>query len=684
MTERIIKHKKSIVITFMVLTIVSVVVQFGVPVNHDMVDYLPDDAPSMKSMDVMDKEFDDDVANTRVMIKDVSIQEALAYKEKLEAIDGVSGVMWLDDVIDIKTPIEMADTDTVTSYYKDGDALFSFEIEDGKEVEATDAVYDLIGKSNAMSGDAPDTALSQKMTGEEAMNAALILIPIVILILLLSTTSWMEPIFFLTAIGVSVLINMGTNIFIGEISFVTQAVAPILQLAVSLDYAIFLLHSFTDYRQTAKTPEEAMKLAMKRSFPAVAASASTTVFGFMALMFMKFGLGADLGLNLLKGIILSFISVMIFLPALTLILYKWIDKTQHRPFLPSKYNIGKYIMKLRIPVLLIVAILIVPAFLAQSHTNFLYGTGEHPHDTRAGQDAKKIEDVFGKFTPMVLLVPKGDLAREEEMVQDLDELDDVKSTVSYVNTVGAGIPPEYLDESETEPFFSKHFSRITLNTTTDTEGDEAFALVDKVKEIAADYYGDKYHALGESVTLYDMKDIVEKDNTLVNLLTVITIAIVLLITFRSISFPVILLLTIETSVWINLSFPYFSDSPLVFIGYLIISTVQLAATVDYGILFTENYTLLRKKMSAIDAVKKTINEKIFSIGVSASILSSVGFILWATSSDPIVSSIGLLLGRGALLAFLLVVLLLPALLLVFDRVIEKTTWKPNFYKRKEE
>lgn len=270
------------------------------------------------------------------------------------------------------------------------------------------------------------------------------------------------------------------------------------------------------------------------------------------------------------------------------------------------------------------------------------------------------------------------------MVQDLDELDDVKSTVSYVNTVGAGIPPEYLDESETEPFFSKHFSRITLNTTTDTEGDEAFALVDKVKEIAADYYGDKYHALGESVTLYDMKDIVEKDNTLVNLLTVITIAIVLLITFRSISFPVILLLTIETSVWINLSFPYFSDSPLVFIGYLIISTVQLAATVDYGILFTENYTLLRKEMSAIDAIKKTINEKIFSIGVSASILSSVGFILWATSSDPIVSSIGLLLGRGALLAFLLVVLLLPALLLVFDRVIEKTTWKPNFYKRKEE
>src|SRR5690625_1046132 len=684
MTELIVKYKKSIVITFIALAIVSVVVQFGVATNYDMVDYMSDDAPSIESMDVMDEEFDDDVTNTRVMIKDVDIQKALAYKEKLEDIDGVTGVMWLDDVMEITTPIEMEDNDTVESYYKDGNALFSFEIESGKEVETTDAVYDLIGKDNTMSGDALDTAISQKSTGDETMNAALILVPTVILILLLSTSSWLEPVFFLITIGVSVLINMGTNIFLGEVSFVTEAVAPILQLAVSLDYAIFLLHCFTDYRKTQETPEVAKKLAMKRSFAAIAASAATTIVGFAAVMRMEFGLGADLGLNLLKGILLSFISVMIFLPALTLMLYKWIDKTKHRPFLPSKYNIGKYIVKLRIPVLLIIAILIVPAFLAQGNTDFLYGTGGNPDDTRAGQDENEIEAVFDKYTPMVLLVPKGDLAREDALVQDLDDLDEVKSTVSYVNIVGAGIPPEYLDESETESFFSKHYSRIILNTTTETEGDEAFALVEKVKHIAADYYGDDYHTLGESVTMYDMKHIVEADNTLVNALTVISIAIVLLVTFRSISFPVILLLTIQTSVWINLAVPYLTDTPLVYVGYLIISTVQLAATVDYGILFTENYTHLRKEMSALAAVKKTINEKIFSIGVSASILSSVGFILSATSSDPIVASIGLLLGRGALLAFLLVVFFLPALLLVFDKVIEKTTWKANFYKGKEE
>ncbi|HLR51983.1 MAG TPA: MMPL family transporter [Candidatus Avamphibacillus sp.] len=645
-----------------------------------MTDYLPKSAPSTVAIDVMEEEFGGDVANTRVMIRDVSIQEALAFKEDMEAIDGVSEVTWLDDVIDIKTPIEMADTDTVETYYKDENALFTFNVEEGKEVEATDAIYEVIGEENAMSGDALDTAVSQKMTGQETMNAALILVPIIIIILLLSTRSWIEPVFLLTAIGISILINLGTNIFIGEISFISQSVAPILQLAVSLDYAIFLLHSFDDYRKKLESPYEAMKLAMKRSFPAITASASTTFFGFLALTFMEFEIGADLGINLVKGILLSFLSVMIFLPALTLMFYNWMDKTHHKPLLPSKYNIGKHVLKLRIPVLIVILLLIVPAFLAQSETNFIYGMGDHPENTRAGEDAADIEEAFGKFTPMVLLVQKEDLARENELTQELNDLEDVKSTVSYTNTVGTAIPPEYLDDSVKGQFFSENYSRIILNTTTDAEGDEAFSLVEDVQKITADYYGDDYHVTGESATLYDMKQIVEKDNTLVNLLTVLTIAFVLLVTFRSISFPVVLLLTIQTSVWINLAVPYFTDDPLVYIGYLIISIVQLAATVDYGILFTEDFTNNRKEMGALAAIKKTINEKIFSIAVPASILSSVGFILWATSSDPIISSIGILLGRGTLLAFTLVVLFLPALLLVLDRLIEKTTWKANYHK----
>ncbi|MBP2242925.1 putative RND superfamily exporter protein [Cytobacillus eiseniae] len=679
---RIIKHKKPIVIAFIIIAMISAVAQFGVSVNYNMVDYLPEDAQSTKAMEMMEQEFEGAVPNTKVMINDVTIQEALVFKEKLASIDGVSDVTWLDDAIDIKTPIEMTDTEMLESYYKDNQALFSFSIRAGDEVEITDAIYELIGEENAMAGEALNTATQQKMAFTETMFAAALLIPIIVLILVLSTNSWIEPVFFLAAIGVSVLINLGTNLFIGEVSFVTQSVAPILQLAVSLDYAIFLLHSFSDYREKVADPKEAMRLAMKRSFPAIAASASTTFFGFIALSFMKFEIGSDLGLNLVKGIVLSFISVMVFLPALTLMFYKWIDKTQHKALLPSFKNLGNRVVKLKFPSLILVLLLIVPAFLAQGQTNFIYGIGEQPESTRAGSDVIKIEEAFGKSTSMVLLVPKDDIAKQEDLVQDLENMAHVTSVISYVNTVGAAIPPEYLDEAITDQFFSTDYSRIILQTNTETEGDVAFGLIEDIQQLAAGYYGEDVYSLGESVTLYDMKDVVQKDNTVVNLLTVITIAIVLLVTFKSISYPVILLLTIQSSVWINLSVPYFTNSALVFVGYLIVSTVQLAATVDYAILLTEAYKENRKEMTALKAIKKTIDEKIFSIAISASILSSVGFILWITSSNPIVSSIGLLLGRGAFLAFIMVVFLLPAILLVFDKAIEKTTWKANFYKEK--
>lgn len=646
-----------------------------------MADYLPQNASSTKAMEVMQDEFGGDIANTRVMLKDVDIQEALAVKEEIAAIDGVAEVMWLDDVIDLTIPIEMADQDTVESYYIDGNALFTFYVEKGKEVAVTDQIYEVIGPDNAMAGEAVDAAVAQKMTGKETLNATLILMPILIIILILSTRSWLEPLFYLIAIGIAVLINLGTHIFIGEISFISQAVAPILQLAVSLDYAIFLMHSFDDYRRKLESPVEAMKKAMKHSFSAIIACASTTFLGFLALTFMDFEIGADLGLSLVKGILLSFLSVMVFLPAFTLMFYRFLDKTQHRQFIPNRFQIGHFVMKTRVPVLLIVFMIVIPAFLAQSNTNFMYGMGDMPENTRSGRDTIAIEEAFGKYTPMVLLVEKGDLAKEEALVAELQDLNEVKSVVSYTNTVGIVIPPEYLDDTIVDQFLSDHYSRIILNTTTDSEGEEAFALVEKVQAITANYYDD-FHAVGESITLYDMKEVVEKDNTLVNALTIITMAIVLLVIYRSFSLPVVLLLVIQTAVWINLSVPYFTDDPLVYIGYLIVSIVQLAATIDYAILFSDDYMNNRKGMTAKEAIQKTINEKTFSIAVPASILTSVGVILAWTSSNPIISAIGLLLGRGTVLAFILVVFLLPALLVLFDRLIAKTTLNAKFYEGK--
>ncbi|XXM70603.1 efflux RND transporter permease subunit [Lysinibacillus sphaericus] len=678
----IIKHKKAVLIVFVLLTVLSTAAQFFVKVNYNMVDYLPDDAEATRAMETMEKEFTGAVPDTRVMVTDVSIQEALAYKEKLEAIDGVTDVMWLDDMVDLQTPLEVADGDTVENYYKDRNALFSISVRTGDEVRITDEIYKLIGEEGAIAGEAANTANSQKMAGNESMYAGMLLVPLIILILVISTTSWVEPLFFLTAIGVSVLINLGTNIFLGEVSFVTQSVAPILQLAVSLDYAVFLLHSFQDYRKETDNPEEAMKLAMKKSFPAITASAATTFFGFIALTFMEFQIGSDLGVNLVKGIVLSFISVMVFLPALTLVFYKWMDKTKHRSFIPDFKGIGNKVVKLKIPSLILVFAIIVPAFLGQTNTKFIYGSGEAPEDTRVGSDFKKVEEAFGETTPIVMLVPKGDMAKEKELVEDIQDLDYVTGVMAYVNQVGTEIPPDYLDKSITEEFYSENYSRIVINTNQGTEGEVPFSIVEKVKKAASAYYGDDALALGESVTLYDIKNTVKKDNVIVNVLTVVTIALVLLFSFRSITIPIILLITIESAVWINLSIPYFTNTPLVFVGYLIISTVQLAATVDYGILFTEAYTHYRKEMPAKEAIVRTLDEKTFSISISAAILSSVGFILWITSSNPIVGSIGLLMGRGALLAFIMVLFVLPAMLLVFDRFNKKTTYKANYYEEK--
>ena len=418
-------HKKRVIIIFIILTVVCVMVFPLVSVNYNLVNYLPKDAQSTMAITIMEDEFTNEMPNARVMISHVSVTEALQYKAKLAAIDGISSVTWLDDVVGADTlgatPVEFLDTDITENYYKDESALISITIEGGKEESAMRAAYDLIGDDNAAAGQAVNMAALQGMSTTEILGAIAILLPIIIIILTLITTSWIEPLLFLLSIGVAVLINMGTNIFFGEVSFVTQTVSPVLQLAVSLDYAIFLLHSFNDLR-TQYEPHEAMKRAMKQALATVSASAATTVIGFSALIFMRFGIGADLGLILVKGVLLSFISVMVFLPALTLVSYKLIDKTKHRQIVPELKKAGKWILKIRIPFLILVVLILVPCFLAQSANEFKYGVSSITKAGRAGDDAAKIEETFGKENLLVLLVPGGDTGEESALCDALQEI----------------------------------------------------------------------------------------------------------------------------------------------------------------------------------------------------------------------------------------------------------------------
>ena len=682
MIPRIItEHSKAVVIIFLVLAVVCLALIPSVNTNYNMLDYLPADAQSTVAVNVMTSEFTETMPNARVMINDVSLAEALEYKALLAEVPGVVSVTWLDDVIDLKTPVEMADPDTVEAYYKNDKAIFSIAIKTGSELDAHAALTELTEGIGALSGNAVNIAVMQELAANEVLSAMIILIPLVIVLLLLTGNSWIEPVLFLGAIGIAVLINMGTNAFLPNVSNITMSISPILQLAVSLDYAIFLLHSFERHCRDTDDVKEAMRRAMKSAFASVTASAMTTLFGFTALLFMRFGLGFDLGLNLLKGVAFSYISIMLFLPAFTLCMYKLLVKTRLKRIIPKMEKIGGGLMKIRIPVLILALIVVIPCFLGQRQNSYTYGSGDIAAE-KLETDTTAIEETFGKSNPLVILVPSGDIARENELCKELDSLDHITSVVSYAGIVGTAIPNEFMDESVTSNFSSENYSRIIAYADTADEGEQAFMLVNTVRETVAGFY-DTFYTSGQSAALYDMKEVIESDSTKVNTFAIVAIALIVLITFKSVSLPLILLFVIESAIWINLSMPYFQGSPIVYIGYLIINTVQLGATIDYAILLTDTYKRYRMEMPKLAAMKASIGECFMSILTSAIILASAGFCLAMTTSNMMVEGMGILLGRGTILSFIMVLCALPGLLLIFDKVIAKTTIKSLFFKEEQ-
>jgi predicted RND superfamily exporter protein len=675
----IVSHRKAIMAVFLVATLVCAPLALLVKVNYNIIEYLPESSQSTQAIKIMGEEFNDTVPNLQVMVRDVSLPQALEYKERFAAIESVASVLWLDDVIDLKQPLEIADQDIVKSYYRDGTALFNLAVKKGVEQEALTALYDIIGQDNAVGGEAASFAAAQTATTSEVLGAFIILVPAIIIILALSTSSWVEPLLLLLSIGVAIVLNMGTNVVYDDVSFITNSVSPILQLAVSLDYAIFLLHSFGDYRKQYADVSVAMQHAIRDSFSTIASSASTTLFGFLALVFMDFLIGADLGINLAKGIIFSFVTATVFLPALTLSIYRLIDRTKHRPLLPSFSNIHRVLSKLAIPVIVVVILAIVPSFLGQSRTNFLYGAESAGGGTRVQFDAEKIEQEFGESNLVVALVPRGDVAREQALGQRLESLEYVTNIMSYEKTVGATIPTEFLDETVTKQFYSANYARFLIYTDVPPEGDRTFDAMREIYDTAYEVYGDEAYLLGRSMNLFDMKSIVQQDNLRVNLIAVIAIFLVLLVTFRSLVLPFLLVLTIEAAIWINLAIPYFTGTSINYIGYLVLNTVQLGATVDYAILLTNTYLRLRKSLPRRKALSQALGSSFKSILVSASVLTLAGFTLASTSTNPIVNDIGLMLGRGTLLSFVLVVCFLPTFLVLLDPLIGRFTWKANFF-----
>ena len=670
--EKVVAHSKPIMMIFVIVFVICAICSRMVSVDYDMNDYLPEDSASTVALDLMDEEFGSGIPNARVMVEDVTIPEALAYKQELEAIDGVTEVTWLDDVVSVEEPLEMYDTQTVEDYYKDNAALYSVTIEEEKRISAVNAIRDLIGDDNAMTGSAVSTATATQSTIREIAKIAAIAVVFVIFILMITTTSWFEPVIVMAGLGVAIVINAGSNLIFGEISFVTNAAGNILQLAVSLDYSVFLIHRFNECRKEKEDVKEAMVDALTMSTSSILSSGFTTVIGFLALCLMQFQIGPDLGRVLAKGIAISLITVFVFMPGLILSTYRLIDKTEHKPLYPSFEKFGKVVHKMMIPMAILFFVLIVPSYLASNANSFYYGASKiFGPNTQLGADTQKIEETFGKSDTYVLLVPKEDKATQKELSDALHDIDEVSSIISYVDTVGMEIPESYLDEETYAKLCSDEYTRMVISVDAEYEGEETFALVEQIRDTAETYYPGEWYLAGEGVSTYDLMDTITADMVKVNLVAIGAVFLTLVVTFRSAVLPIILVLGIETAIWINLSIPYFAGDTIFYIAYLIISSIQLGATVDYAILFTDRYREYRQTFDKKEAVIQTVSAVTVSILTSGSALTVIGFLLGIISTHGLLSQLGFFLGKGTICSLIIVLFVLPGMLYMFDRLIVK-------------
>lgn len=668
----VVKHRKYILSAFTIVFLICCVLKGLVAVNYDITDYLPPETASTVSMEKMKEEFAGGIPNTRVMIKDVTIPEALEYKERFKEIEGVTAVSWLDDSVDVTMPISTLDESTVEQYYKDDAALFTITILEDYRISATDAIREIIGEENYMTGSDVSTAVATATTVNEVMIVTAITIVFVLIVLIFTTSSWLEPILILAGLGVAIMINNGTHVLFGEVSFVTNASGSVLQLAVSLDYSVFLLHRFEECRKLFRNTEDAMVDALCKSTNSILSSGLTTVIGFLALVFMQFQIGPDLGLALAKGVAISLITVFLFMPSLILVTFKWTEKLYHKDFIPSMKGLGKAVSKITIPLGIAFAVIIVPSYLGSNANSYLYGSSEiFGEDTQYGQDTIAINETFGISDTYVLLVPKGDLIKETELSARLHTLPEVKSILSYVDLAGAEVPTSYLEDSQLSQLMSDEYSRLVLNTDTPTESPETFALVETIRHIADEYYPGETYLAGMGVSIYDLKETVTADMVKVNLLAIGAVFLVLLLTLKSFGLSFILVLSIETAIWLNLSVPYFAGKPIYYIAYLIISSIQLGATVDYAILMTDRYKENRETYAKKEAMIQTISDVFISIMTSGSTLTVVGFLLGLMSSNQLLAQLGIFIGRGALFSLGIVLLVLPGLLYVSDGVIKR-------------
>ena len=671
----IIRKSRAIEKVFIVMVLISAVMAPFVEVNYDLTEYLPDSVESRQGLNIMEDTFGYP-GTARVMIKDVTLYEAKAYKDRLEKVDGVDRILWLDTGTNVFSGEGFIDYTSIDQYYKDDCAVMDVIFEEGDTSKKTSAAIDdmkeITGEKGCYVGMAVQDKSVAKNVRSEMQMILVIGVSMIFLVLCLTTNSWVEPFLYLTVMGVAVVINKGTNLFLGEISFLTNSVSAVLQLAVSMDYSIFLIHAFTRYKKAGMGQTEALRAAIDEALNSIFASSLTTIVGFIVLVFMRFSIGYDMGIVLAKGIVCSLLTVVLFMPAMIIRLAGWMERTAHRPFLPEFDRLSRGIYRVRYLVLAIVAVLVLPAYTAQGMNSYMYGNdavgaGE---GTEVYADEQEIDRIFGRSNMMMALVPSGDNVREREFSQELSDLPYTKTVMSLSQTLPEGVPESFLPESVTGLLHDESgWSRILIYVRSKGESEAAFRYADEISAIMKEYYPGESYLVGATPSTQDIKATITEDYSRVNTLSLIGVFVVVMFSFKSILIPLIAMIPIEVAIFINMAVPYIAGETMIFMGYIIVSSIQLGATVDYAILTTNNYIACRKTMEKEAAAVETLKRSIPSILTSGSILTIVGYILYHISSIAAIGDMGHLIGRGAILSMLLVCTFMPALLVLGDRIL---------------
>ena len=684
----VVKLRVPIFIISLLLLIPSALGMIKTRVNYDILTYLPKDIETMVGQDILVNDFGTG-AFSMCVIEGMENKEVVELKEQIEEVSHVKAVVWYDSIADLSIPMEFLPEDVVDKFNSEGTTLmailFDTSMSADETMDAVDEIRGLAEEGCFVSGMSAVVTDIKNLSNKETPIYVLIAVLLSSLVLALTMDSFLAPVFFLLSIGMAILYNLGSNIFLGEISYVTKALSAVLQLGVTMDYSIFLWHSYEEYREKYKDDKNrAMAHAVSNTLTSVVASSITTVAGFVALCFMSFTLGMDLGVVMAKGVVFGVIGCVTILPSMILIFDKAIEKTKHKPIIPDLGGIGDFVTK-RFPIFIVVFLLILgPAIYGYTHTDVYYDlAGTLPKELASIQANDKLQEKYEmNSTHMVLADSSLSSKDASAMIKEMEGVDGVKSVMGLDSVVGPAVPKEMIPDDIKEALMDENYQLMLVSSEYAIASDEVNAQIDELNQVIKKY-DKKAMLIGEAPCTRDLISITNTDFQTVSVVSIGAIFVIILLVFKSISLPIILVSVIEFAIFINMGIPAYTGTTLPFIASIVIGTIQLGATVDYAILMTNRYKKERNRgEDKRTSVTIALSTSVQSVFVSALSFFAATFGVGMYSNIDMISSLCILMARVALISMFVVIFILPAMFMVFDKLICKSSM--GFGSRKKE